>query len=918
MSKTVSVRTFMSRMVALAAFMGSACLIGLAAQPPKEVEDPKAKVVKKVIVEDEGTNTRRVNLDNDPLMVKKTPESFSNVPPDVRLDELVRASDQAQGKALKEIIAKYIVPFDHINESGGAYNVKPIPYRRSEWGKAEVVGIVPLDQNGKPKEQHTAKVSDIKKVEHFETLILEEAERLQKQKLEGSAIVDQLATAEVLLSAALRFHDYSRTPRLVDGFPRNLRRGKNWEELHDGLVAKLRTVRLEFLKALVASNEQARLRDLINRLMVSYPKDAEMAQVIATVQVAEAERLLKSGTDQGAISARIVLDELQTAFPGAGGENASKLRAQIHELAVKALNRSKEKKAVGDEKTARDELARAESIEPELDGIREMKKELRLDYPILYVGVRQMPRNMSPATARLDSEKQAVELVFEGLMEEVPDPSGAVRYRTGAALTNPTPFPGGREFSLRVLDKDANGRPIFDSHDVVGTVNLMRAVDEVKYSWSAYPLTWLAQEPPAPKDNATVRISFGFAHPDPRSAFTFKILPARWLIENGKRVDDVFLAEKPFGTGPFMVQSNPKEVWFVNNPAYGRWRDRSGLPSLREIRFVEVPKTDPVRAFQEGKLHILPDIATSEIDSYTNAASGLRGKVDVVTASINRRVHILAVNLKRPSLQSKQLRQGLSLAIDREDVLRKVYRAGKPDVHRAMTGPFPPGSWSVAKGPGGPEPLTNRDLAVKRFKDYLADQGAQKEFELAYAEDDPKAYQACDEIKKQIESLLKNDATVPVKITITPKAYPMSKLLENVQDQHSSYDLAYVPFDYPDDWYPYALGAALDPVASGFRGRNWFNFTRETCPDANDQELSRALGQIRFFRDFSGQIAPQTFTIGKLFNDSLPFIPLWQLDRHMVVSKRVKIFVDDTMEMVHPRLLNQSILFQGVARWRVE
>jgi hypothetical protein len=38
----------------------------------------------------------------------------------------------------------------------------------------------------------------------------------------------------------------------------------------------------------------------------------------------------------------------------------------------------------------------------------------------------------------------------------------------------------------------------------------------------------------------------------------------------------------------------------------------------------------------------------------------------------------------------------------------------------------------------------------------------------------------------------------------------------------------------------------------------------------------------------------------------------------MVVSKRLKIFVDDSSEIVHPRLLNQTILFQGVARWRLE
>ena len=49
---------------------------------------------------------------------------------------------------------------------------------------------------------------------------------------------------------------------------------------------------------------------------------------------------------------------------------------------------------------------------------------------------------------------------------------------------------------------------------------------------------------------------------------------------------------------------------FVDNPAYGRWRDRTGLPHLREIRMVEVAKLDPVAAFREDKLHILTDVPT--------------------------------------------------------------------------------------------------------------------------------------------------------------------------------------------------------------------------------------------------------------------------------------------------------------------
>jgi peptide/nickel transport system substrate-binding protein len=916
-----------SRLIALLVFLSSASLIGLAAQPPREQEDPKSKPAKKIVVEDEdtkGPSKKKITVDDDPVINKKGGEGSAGTAPDERLDELVRAAEEARTTSLKDLFTKYINPFDRIVETNGASRIKPIPIRKSEWGGHETVSVTPLDNEGKPREPRAAKVAEVKNVEHFEMLILSEVEKLQKQKLEGLTPIDQLGAADKLLSAALRFHDYSRIARNVEGKPKNLRRGKGWDELRDSMATKLRGVQLELLKALGSANDQIRLKELTARMVNLYVKDEEVAHAIAGVQVAEADRLLKSGSDQDLIAARRIVDELEGVYPGIGGETAKKIRTQLRDTALKSLNRAREKKAAGDDRTARDELARTIALDPDLDGIREMQKLLQVEYPMLYVGVRQYPKNMSPATARLDSEKQAVELIFEGLLEEVPDESGAVRYRPGAALNMPTSVFGGREFLLRAFDRDASGRPGFDSHDVVGTVTMLRSGQALQ-SWAAYPLIWLAPEPPAPKDNSTVRITFGLPHPDPRTALTFKLLPTRWLAENGRAIDDERFAENPFGTGPFKLQPRPdassalREMVFVNNPAYSRYGDRKGLPNLREVRFVEADKIDPIRAFQEGKLHILPDLPTADIDRYTGPNSSVRSKVDVVTAAVNRRVHILAVNLNRPYLQSKQLRQGISLAIDRDDILRKVFRSEKPEFHKQMTGPFPPNSWATYRGVAGPPPLMNRDLAMVRLKGYLSDQGAPSGIELAYPEDDPRAEKACEEIKHQIEVLFKNEPPGSRKLTINLVKSPHRDLLVKVQDQHTNFDLAYMPFDYPDDWYPYALGAALDPSAAVRGGRNWFGFlVRDTGPDAGDDELGRALNKMRLYRDFVGEIVPQTYNVSRLFNDSLPFIPLWQLDRHMVVSKRVKVFVDDDGEQINPRLLNQTTLFQGVGRWKVE
>ena len=61
----------------------------------------------------------------------------------------------------------------------------------------------------------------------------------------------------------------------------------------------------------------------------------------------------------------------------------------------------------------------------------------------------------------------------------------------------------------------------------------------------------------------------------------------------------------------------------------------------------------------------------------------------------------------------------------------------------------------------------------------------------------------------------------------------------------------------------------------------------------------------------------RTKRISDAFNDRVPFIPLWQLDRHMLVSNRVKFYADDA-EPMKPQALNPTTLFGGIARWRLE
>src|SRR5439155_7344936 len=143
-------------------------------------------------------------------------------------------------------------------------------------------------------------------------------------------------------------------------------------------------------------------------------------------------------------------------------------------------------------------------------------------------------------------------------------------------------------------------------------------------------------------------------------------------------MNDPAFRDEPFGTGPYRLSRGPKpgpgerpELVFDRNPAFEVGsRDRKGQPFITQIRLVEANRGyDPVAEFQAGRLHLLADPTPDELGRITDPANGLTNRVKVVTAAVNRRVHVLAVNHRRPALRSPDLRLGLAKAINREAVL---------------------------------------------------------------------------------------------------------------------------------------------------------------------------------------------------------------------------------------------------------
>lgn len=859
--------------------------VGFGIAGDEEEEPGPKKPIKKVIVIEDDTPTGGANI----------------------LGDLVRAEKTATHPALKRYFSGLTVACDRIGLEGKTLRVLPLPL---VWGKdkypAEGFGIAALDASNKAGEVQSLTPKDIKSITHFEPLVLTETDRLLKDtSADAPPESARLEAAERVLTATLFFHDSA-----VDG---GRRRGKSWEPFKVGIVDRLMEVRLAMVKRTVESKKWDVLRDQVARFGERYRNNPAVMQELLAARLFEGVELVKSEKLADQERARDIASDFESKFPNTGNEQAKKIRAALGEHAKKYLEQAL--KSGGNDAERRNLLKNVESLAPDLSGLRDAQKELRAGYATLVVGVKRMPRLMSPATAHEDSEKMLVELLFEGLLEPTPDPALGTQYRLGLTALKPRVNALAREVNL--VGNAEWGRPdsgSFDAADLVETVRLMR---EKRGFPSAERVDYLDAIALDPSEPNRVRVKLKQGHPDPRELLSFKVLPGKYLAGKNKGIDDDSagdsFARTPFGSGPFKLDPafKPSEsdtpaqnVTLVPNPNFWRRPGKIGQPAIKEIRFVNVAALpDAVNEFRGDRLHLLTDVATRDLDRYKAL-----GKVAVETSAVNRRIYMLAVNHASLPLQNVDVRRGLLHAIDREGILNDVYRAGKKEYHKALTGPYPVGCWQEPQVQGGPPaPLFNRDLAAAKFKQAG---GAVKPLTLIFPNDDQQTIDTVQKIKTQIEEAGGGEITLE---GVSPA------LLWTRVEKEGRYDLAYVPFDYPDIFFSHTLASFLDPSVAGRGGRNFLSYlVKNTNPSKADESVGQMLAGVKQHRDYAGELTRLSRELATRCNEAVPFIPLWQLDRHVVASTNLKMFLDQETEPVQPKVIDPIRVFHNAGRWRMD
>lgn len=501
---------------------------------------------------------------------------------------------------------------------------------------------------------------------------------------------------------------------------------------------------------------------------------------------------------------------------------------------------------------------------------------------VLVVAVRELPNLMSPAFARTDPEKWALDLIFEGLLRRAADMSAGQHYEPALARELPQIKPLSRTFLMGSArwagTNEADSRPV-TAEDVRGSWDRLHARAgqpgaEVGEQISAV----IAQ-------GQDCRLVLRRGQLDPLALATFKVLP---------RPEDEAFARHPVGSGPFIYDGQVfpggrNYAVFKPNPTYGLRAGHANQPHLKEVRLLA--SRDPVADFKRKSVHLALSPITGDVAKIHNARpeekdqpfarlEAMVGNGQSLQTQPSRRIYYLAVNHQVPTLggeSGKLVRRVLANAIRRDAILTDCYRAGFSSYHQPLNGPFPPGTWPcsplVVKGaldnPEGAQGI--RDTT--EYKNALGadSRGKPREFELKYPEGDPAIEKACQMIAKQVEDVKAN-------FTIKPVAVPPEKLWKQIEHD-TDFKLAFRHYDYPDDWF--SLAGLLDPsVPAGAGSRNFMAFK----PSEVFEPVFR---RCQDRRDF-GKLREAMHKMHEEFVEELPFIPLWHLDTHVLISQQLE------------------------------
>jgi peptide/nickel transport system substrate-binding protein len=325
---------------------------------------------------------------------------------------------------------------------------------------------------------------------------------------------------------------------------------------------------------------------------------------------------------------------------------------------------------------------------------------------------------------------------------------------------------------------------------------------------------------------------------------TIGILPAAAL-----RADRP-LQRRPLGSGPFRLVAWPQP-------------ERLELVRVEDQqRFVFEEVKDPtmrVLKLLRGEVDLLQNDLPPELLDYLADRDGIH-----VRRARGSNFAYLGFNMQDPSTGEARVRRAVALAIDRQAIIRHVFRGAA----RPAAALLPPEHWAGARD----QAQTQRDLAAARRLLQQAGYSTTRPLRLSYKT-------SSDPLRLRIATLLQHQlAEAGIEVTI--HSYDWGTFYADIKSgRFQMYSLAWVGVKSPDI-FRYAFHSASLPPEGANRGRLRDAQVDELIERARDAQ--RPAQRVALYRRL------QTL-LGRL----LPYVPLWFEDQFFAARDEIADYALD-------------------------
>jgi len=184
------------------------------------------------------------------------------------------------------------------------------------------------------------------------------------------------------------------------------------------------------------------------------------------------------------------------------------------------------------------------------------------------------------------------------------------------------------------------------------------------------------------QDQHHITITFRLILREPLRFLTFKILPYHILGATPGLRNNLDFVRHPYGTGPYrFIKANQEgEIFLKSNPSYYK-----GRPKIDEIFFKSF--IDPgimIKTLSFGAIDLVSHVSPQHLIEILGDRKLQIQAYEALSFSF------IAINNRHPFLKSKKVRQALSYAINRKEMLKAFYL----DKGTLISGPFSPSSWA--------------------------------------------------------------------------------------------------------------------------------------------------------------------------------------------------------------------------------